>query len=262
MHTRRRRRHSRVRQLRQQTIKYSNEFSPFCLRPVVVRRHDWLYGPRRAPIRTTPISNGSVLVEKERRRKFSSLRSVLLRTRADGCLLAHTHARTYLTRRCYSSSRKKNDDDDDREKIGVEQYTLTPCDQAAYTRTRIFIVGKPCAAAAAAAIEAGHNTRRILAFLARFSPFLPASVLPSVEKTRGGEKEKKKRSLALSLSLAVYDVGVSHIKYRCDCIVLKSSRQYDGFCLLTNTHQVKFFLLFTSPCNNRRATQTMACVIV
>jgi hypothetical protein len=71
-------------------------------------------------------------------------------------------------------------------------------------------------------------------------------VLPSVEKKRKREGEKRKKTGV--------SVGVRHIEYRCDCIVLNSSHQHDGFFLLTNTHihQVKFFLLFYNNRENKK----------
>jgi hypothetical protein len=53
----------RVRQLQQQTIKYSNEF--FFLSQAHYQ-HDWLDFLTYTPIEITVISNGSVLVENER----------------------------------------------------------------------------------------------------------------------------------------------------------------------------------------------------
>ncbi len=75
-------------------------------------------------------------------------------------------------------------------------------------------------------------------------------MLPSVEKKSEREREREREEREREKK-TLARVGVRHIEYRCDCIVLNSSHQHDGFLLLTNTHihQVKFFLLFY---NNRR----------
>ena len=103
--------------------------------------------------------------------------------------------------------------------------------------------GKPCAA-----IEEGYYTNPVLIFLSqkKISPLYCAPIRREKERTRAREKEKGERE-----KKTLARVGVRHIEYRCDCIVLNSSHQHDGFLLLTNTHihQVKFFLLFY---NNRR----------
>ncbi len=76
--------YTRVRQLQQQTIKYSNEF--FFLSQAY-DRNDWLDILACAPIEMTIISNGIALVENEREKSPLFLRCVLL-----------TKAFAYLTR--------------------------------------------------------------------------------------------------------------------------------------------------------------------
>jgi hypothetical protein len=78
----------------------------------------------------------------------------------------------------------------------------------------------------------------------KFSLRYCAPIRREKENARERERERERKKTGVS-------VGVRHIEYRCDCIVLNSSHQHDGFLLLTNTHihQVKFFLLFY---NNRR----------
>jgi hypothetical protein len=76
--------HTRVRQLQQQTIKYSNEF--FFLSQAY-DRNDWLDILSCAPIEMTIISNGIALVENEREKSPLFLCCVLL-----------TKALAYLTR--------------------------------------------------------------------------------------------------------------------------------------------------------------------
>ena len=65
-----------VRQLKQQTIKYSNEF--FFLFSAI-DRHDWLEFVGYVPIETHAIANGIALVENEREKSFFFLCCVLLR---------------------------------------------------------------------------------------------------------------------------------------------------------------------------------------
>lgn len=94
-----------------------------------------------------------------------------------------------------------------------------------------------------------------LYFSQKEKKFLFSIVLPSVEKKRKKEREGERREEKKT----GVSVGVRHIEYRYDCIVLNSSHQHDGFLLLTNTHthihQVKFFLLFNNNRENKKGEE-------
>jgi hypothetical protein len=84
--------YTRVRQLQQQTIKYSNEFFFLSFFLNLTKSNHWLDFLLYKPIEITVISNGSALVENERK-KFFSLS--LLRSANES---ARFYAFAYLTR--------------------------------------------------------------------------------------------------------------------------------------------------------------------
>lgn len=111
--------------------------------------------------------------------------------------------------------------------------------------------GKPCAA-----IKKGYYTNPVLIFLSKRKKI---SLLYCAPIRREKEKEREREGERREEKKTGVSVGVRHIEYRYDCIVLNSSHQHDGFLLLTNTHthihQVKFFLLFNNNRENKKGEE-------
>jgi hypothetical protein len=131
--------------------------------------NDWLNFLTCAPIEITIISNGSALVENERKNSSLFLCCVLL-TKA----LVFTRLHTWPD--CYYSSRKTNNRERERERLCVRvgrenlRRTIHSHTFRAATHIHIFIHDKPCAA-----IEVVYNTNPIVNISLNFFFFLLCS---------------------------------------------------------------------------------------